>query len=80
MSSAMTDCAVSVASDVPLGLMYRTPSALTEMLPPPPRVYSGSSPNRCESATMSFRRPSTMDRPSGVDWVFKLGPSQQIGW
>ena len=78
MSSAMTDSGVSDASDVPLGLMYRTPSVLTEMLPPPPRANSGSLPNRRASATSSFSKPRAMDCPSGVDWVFKLGPSQQI--
>ena len=46
IASGIRVAAVIDASDTPLGLMYSVPPTLTELLPPPAREYSGSSPNR----------------------------------
>ena len=45
----MSDAGVIDASETPLGLMYSVPSCLTELLPPPARANSGSSPKRRDS-------------------------------
>ena len=60
--AASASPAVIEASETPLGLMYSVPPCLTELLPPPARAYSGSSPNRRDSRAPASSRSAARRR------------------